>query len=103
MPLKGGFGNLRNIFIRQMPGDRTSRSLDASLAIPTCVLRSKLPAPCDPKPVRLDLQTGQAGFGQTAMPGLRPRLCGSAEYPGDFLVNHRNPRELDVASANHHS
>jgi hypothetical protein len=39
MPLKGGFGNLRNIFIGRMPGDRTSRSLDASLAIPTRVLR----------------------------------------------------------------
>jgi hypothetical protein len=39
---------------------------------------SKLPAPCDPKPVRPILQTGQAGFGQTATPGLRPRLCGSA-------------------------
>jgi hypothetical protein len=40
---------------------------------------SKLPTPCDPRPVRQVLQTGQAGFGLTATPGLRPRLCGSTE------------------------
>jgi hypothetical protein len=40
---------------------------------------SKLSASCDPKPVRPVLQTGQAGFGQTATLGLWPRLCGSAE------------------------
>jgi hypothetical protein len=40
---------------------------------------SKLPTPCDPRPVRHVLQTGQAGFGLTATLGLRPRLCGSAE------------------------
>jgi hypothetical protein len=40
---------------------------------------SKLPAPCDLKPIRPVLQTGQAGFGQTATSGLRPRLCGSVE------------------------
>jgi hypothetical protein len=39
MPLKGGFGNLRNIFIGRMPGDRNLLSLDANIAIPTCVLR----------------------------------------------------------------
>jgi hypothetical protein len=41
MPLEGGFGNLRNIFIGRMPGDRNLLSLDASLAIPTRVLRFK--------------------------------------------------------------
>jgi hypothetical protein len=64
---------------------------------------SKLPAPYDPKPVRPVLQTSQAGFGLTATPGLRPRLCGSAEQPDGFLVNHRKPRKLDVAYATHHS
>jgi hypothetical protein len=39
MPLKGGFGNLRNIFIGRMPGDHNLLRLDGSLAIPTCVLR----------------------------------------------------------------
>jgi hypothetical protein len=43
------------------------------------VSASKLPAPYDPKPVRPVLQTGQAGFGQIATPGLRPWICGSAE------------------------
>jgi hypothetical protein len=58
--------------IGRMPSDRTSRSLDASLAIPTRVLRLEAFGALRP-------QTGQAGFGQTATPGLRPRLCGSAE------------------------
>jgi hypothetical protein len=39
MPLKGGFGILDVFIIGRMPGDRTLRSLDASLAIPTRVLR----------------------------------------------------------------
>jgi hypothetical protein len=38
-PLEDGFGTLRNFFIGWMPGDRNLISLDASLAIPTCVLR----------------------------------------------------------------
>jgi hypothetical protein len=33
MPLEGGFGNLRNIFIERMPDDCNLLSLDASLAI----------------------------------------------------------------------
>jgi hypothetical protein len=37
-PLKGGFGSLQIFSIGRMPGDRTSRSLDASLAILTRVL-----------------------------------------------------------------
>jgi hypothetical protein len=37
-PLKGGFGSLQIFSIRRMPGDRTLLNLDASLAIPTCVL-----------------------------------------------------------------
>jgi hypothetical protein len=36
---EGHFGNSRRSTIRWMPGDRTSLSLDASLAIPTRVLR----------------------------------------------------------------
>jgi hypothetical protein len=39
MPLEGGFGNLRNIYIGRMPGNHNLLSLDASLAIPTRVLR----------------------------------------------------------------
>jgi hypothetical protein len=42
MPLKGKFGSLHIFSIERMPSDRNLLSLDASLAIPTCVLRSKL-------------------------------------------------------------
>jgi hypothetical protein len=36
---EGHFGNYRRSTIGRMPGDRTSLNLDASLAIPTHVLR----------------------------------------------------------------
>jgi hypothetical protein len=39
MPLKGELGSLLIFFIGRMPGDRNLLSLDASLAIPTRVLR----------------------------------------------------------------
>jgi hypothetical protein len=57
------------------------------------------------------LLTGQTGThlsdrsGTAAAPSsvLRSWLCGSTKEPSDFLVNHRKPRELGVASANRHS
>jgi hypothetical protein len=59
MPLEGGFGNLRNVFIGRMPGDRNLLSLDASLAISTRVLRfeasrRRRPGRSDHPPGRLD-------------------------------------------------
>jgi hypothetical protein len=59
MPLEGGFGSLRNFFIGRMPDDRTLLSLDASLAIPTRVLRfeasrRRRPGWSDRPPGRLD-------------------------------------------------
>jgi hypothetical protein len=54
-------------------------------------------------------QTGQTHRSDrsvtTAAPSsvLRSWLCGSTKDPSGFLVNHRKPRELDVASANLHS
>jgi hypothetical protein len=42
-PLKGGFGRLEAFSIRRMPDDPNLLSLDASLAIPTRVLRFKDP------------------------------------------------------------
>jgi hypothetical protein len=71
-PTKGTFGICLRSTIRWMPDDRPSRSLDASLATPTRVLHLEASGALRP-------QTGQAGFGLTAMPGLRPRLGGSAE------------------------
>jgi hypothetical protein len=57
MPLKGRFGSLRNIFIGRMPGNRNLLSLDASLAIPTRVLRFE--AFRRRRPWRLDRPPGQ--------------------------------------------
>jgi hypothetical protein len=54
-------------------------------------------------------QTGQTHrsdqSGAAAAPSsvLRSWLCGSTKEPSGFLVNHRKPRELGVASANLHS
>jgi hypothetical protein len=62
-------------------------------------------------PVR-PIPTGQTGqthrsdrSGTTASPSsvLRSWLCGSTKEPSGFLVNHRKPRELGVASANLHT
>jgi hypothetical protein len=59
MPLEGGFGILDVFTIGRMPGDRTLRSLDASLAILTRVLcfeasRRRRPGRSDRPPGRLD-------------------------------------------------
>jgi hypothetical protein len=59
--LKGGFGRLESFSIGQMPGGRNLLSLDASLAIPTCVLRFEDSGLCLRTPVRPVLLTGQIG------------------------------------------
>jgi hypothetical protein len=111
-PLNGGFGSLQAFSIGRMPGDRNLLSLDASLAIQICVLRfedSGLRRRTPARPVLLTGQTGQTNrsdrSGSAAAPSsvLRSWLCGSAKEPSGFLVNHRKPRELGVASANFHS
>jgi hypothetical protein len=79
MPTKGTLGICLCSTMGRMPGDRTSLSFDASLATSTHVLRLEASSALRPKPVRPILQTDQAGFGLTATPGLRPRLCGSVE------------------------
>jgi hypothetical protein len=95
-----------------MPGDRTLRSLDASHAILTHVLRFEVSGLRRRTPVRPVLPTGQTGqthrldrSGTAAAPSsvLRSWLCGSTKEQSGFLVNHRKPRELGVASANLHS
>jgi hypothetical protein len=88
-----------------MPGDRNLLSLDASLAIPTSVLRfedSRLHRRTPVRPVLLTGLTGGYRSGTAAAPSsvLRSWLCGSIKEPSGFLVNHRKPRELGVASAN---
>jgi hypothetical protein len=89
-------------------------SLDASLAIPTHVLRFEVSGLHRRTPVRPVPLIGQTGThrsdrsdrsGATAIPSsvLRSWLCGSTKEPSGFLVNHWKPRELGVASANRHS
>jgi hypothetical protein len=95
-----------------MPGNRNLLSLEASLAIPTRVLRFEDSGLRHRTPVRPVLPTGQAGqthrsdrSGAAAASSsvLRSWLCGSTKEPSGFLVNHQKPRELSVASANLHS
>jgi hypothetical protein len=104
--LKGGFGSLQIFSIGRMPGDRTLLSLDASLAIPTRVLRFEVSELCRRTPVRPTGQTHRSDrSGAAASPSsvLRSWLCGSTKEPSGFLVNHWKLRELGVASANPHS
>jgi hypothetical protein len=104
MPLKGEIRNLCHHSIGRMPSDRT-------LAYP----RRK---PCDPDvcPPLRSLRTASSHTSQTGTHRsdrsdataplssvLRSWLCGSTKEPSGFLVNHWKPRELGVASANHHS
>jgi hypothetical protein len=94
-----------------MPGDRNLLSLDASLVIPTRVLRFEDSGLRPRTPVRSVLLTGKTGThrldrsGAAAAPSsvLWSWLCGSTKEPSGFLVNHWKPRELGVASANCHS
>jgi hypothetical protein len=94
-----------------MPDDRTLRFLDASHAIPTRILCFEDFGQRHRTTVRLVLLTGQTGThrsdrsGAAAAPSsvLWSWLCGSTKEPSGFLVNHRKPRELGVASTNLHS
>jgi hypothetical protein len=61
MPLEGEIGNFCHRSIRRMLGDHNLLSLDASLAIPTCVLRFKDSGLCRRTLVRPLLPTGQTG------------------------------------------
>jgi hypothetical protein len=70
-PLKGGFGSLQIFSIGRMPGDRTLLSLDASLAIPTRVLRFEDSGLHRRTSVRPVLLTGQTGTHQSDPP-VRP-------------------------------
>jgi hypothetical protein len=92
-----------------MPGDCNLLSLNASLAIPTCVLHfedSGLRCHTPVRPVLLTGHTGRSDRSGTVAAlssVLRSWLCGSTKEPSGFLVNYWKPRELGVASANRHS
>jgi hypothetical protein len=91
------------------PATANLLSLDASLAIPTRVLRFEVSGLRRRTPVRPVLLTGQkhrSDQSDAAAPlssVLRSWLCGSTKEPSDFLVKHRKPHELGVASVNRHS
>jgi hypothetical protein len=92
-----------------------SRRVSSASKSPDCVVAHRSDW-CSP-PVR-PIPTGQTGqthrsdrsdrsdrSGAAAAPSsvLRSWLCGSTKEPSGFVVNHRKPRELGVASANLHS
>jgi hypothetical protein len=84
--LKSGFGNLHVFSIGRMPGDRTLRSLDASHAIPTCVLRFEDSGLRHRTPVLL---TGQTGTHQSdrSDPPVRPVWhCCSTVFSSSVLA-----------------
>jgi hypothetical protein len=62
MPLEGEFGNLCHRSIGRMPSDHILLSLDASLAIPTHVLRFEVSGLRHRTPVRPVLLTDQTGL-----------------------------------------
>jgi hypothetical protein len=76
-PLKGGFGSLQAFSIGRMPVDRNLVSLDASLAIPTRVLRFEDSGLCCRTPVRPVHLTGQIGTHRSdwSDPLVRPVWC----------------------------
>jgi hypothetical protein len=94
-----------------MPDDRNLLSLDASLVIPTRVLRFEDSRLRHRTPVRPMLPTGQIGTHRSERYGVAASsslvllswLCGSTKEPSGFLVNHQKPCELGVVSANRHS
>jgi hypothetical protein len=101
MPPKVLLGNFVVAPLDGCPATANFLSLDASLAILTRVLRFEASGSCRRTPVR------PVPTGQTVLMLLHLRLhsclCGSTKEPSGFLVNHLKPRELGVASANHHS
>jgi hypothetical protein len=73
-----------------MPGDHNLLSLDASLAIPTRVLRFEDSGLRHRTLVRPVLLTGQTSTHRSDRSSvLRSWLCGSTKEPSGFLVNHR--------------
>jgi hypothetical protein len=105
-PLKGCFGSLQVFSIGQMPGDR---NLCSASKIPDCVVAhrsDRCSSPVRPVPTSQIGQThrsDQSGAAAAPSSVFQSWLCGSTKEPSGFLVNHRKPRELGVASANRYS
>jgi hypothetical protein len=77
--------------------------------IPDCIVAhrsDRCSSPVRPIPTGQTGQTHRSNRSGTAVAPssvLWSWLCGSTKEPSGFLVNHRKPRKLGVASANHHS
>jgi hypothetical protein len=80
-----------------MPGDRNLLSLNASLAIPTRVLRFEDSGLRRLTPVRPVWHCYSTVFGSSVL------ALWINQGTSGFLVNHWKPHELGVASTNRHS
>jgi hypothetical protein len=81
-PTKGNLGISLRSNIGRMPGDRTSRSLDASLAIPTRVLHLEASGARRP-------QTGRTGSTKPVRPVLARQPC--LVFGLSFVAQPSNP------------
>jgi hypothetical protein len=115
MPLEGEFGNLSSLHRTDTQRPQPclaltqalrSRRVSSASKSPDCVVAHRS-GRCS-SPVR-SVHTGQthqsdrSGAVASLSSILRSWLCGSTKEPSGFLVNHRKPRELGIASANRHS
>jgi hypothetical protein len=86
-----------------------SRRVSSASKILDCVVvhrSDRCSPPVRPVPTGRTSQTHRLNrSGAAAAPSsvLRSWLCGSTKEPSGFLVNHRKPRGLGVASTNRHS
>jgi hypothetical protein len=101
-PPKGLLGNFALTPSDECPAIANLLSFDPNLAIPTRVLRFEASGSRCRTSVRLVSSTSQTSLMLLHL-HLRSWLCGSTKEPNGFLVNHWKPRELGVASVNHHS
>jgi hypothetical protein len=83
-----------------------SRRVSSASKIPDCVVAhrsGRCSSPVRPVPTGQTHRLDRSGVAAAPSSVLRSWLCGSTKEPSDFLVNHRKPHELGVASANRHS
>jgi hypothetical protein len=74
--------------------------------IPDCVVAhrsDRCSSPVRPVPTGQTYRSDRSGTAAAPSSVLWSWLCGSTKEPSGFLVNHRKPRELGVASSNLHS
>jgi hypothetical protein len=83
-----------------------SRRVSFTSKIPDYVVAhrsDRCSSPVRPVPTGQTHRSDRFGAAAASTSVLRSWLCGSTKEPSGFMVNHRKPRELGVASANLHS